>query len=418
MKVIDLHSFVLQWQHLKGRTFYVACSGGVDSVVLAHLAKELSSDVILLHVNYQLRGEDSMLDRDFVLALGRRLNVRVEVKEFDTNQYLIEKGGNLQELARKVRYDFFNQYLSHDKDAFLLLGHHSDDQVETFFQHVARKSGVLGMACMLESDANILRPLLSYSKDEIYQLAKIKGWAWREDTSNQSNKYTRNKLRNILIPEMENEVPTLKNSVLTLIEAFQNTQKHLEIIVRPILTKIEKLHFLSFEDFDSLSMDECICLFQFKDFPVTVVKELYKLRYSQKGKSISFGNQEIVREELGFMFVSEQDIDAIPQIVTEVVDRLPEQFPTDELYLDVSKIRGELRLRYWEVGDRISPIGMKGSKLISDVLTDAKIASYKRKKSLVVVDDEKVIWCVGIKISRFIQVTEKTEQIARITLNY
>ena len=416
LKVIDIDTFVSKWKHLKGRTLYVACSGGVDSVILFHLMRLISEKVNLLHVNYNLRGVESEKDCAFVSELAKEYSVPVFIKEVDTNAYLDKYGGNLQEVARDIRYNFFEEYLSKDKDALLVLGHHADDQVETFFQHLARKSGILGMSCMLDVDRQLIRPLLTYSKEAIYSLAALHNWKWREDSSNLEIKYTRNKLRNEFIPQMEREIPTLKESVMCLVSTFQENQQLLENSIQPIYQVIKQTKAFYFDDFDRLSHEERICLLQKLSYPTSILREIEKLRKSQKGKSIIIQGAEIYRESDCFLFLSEQETVCFPSLLIEEVKSLPICFSSDILYLDQAKLKGELRLRRWQVGDRISPIGMKGSKLISDILTDAKIASYQRKHQLVLVDDEKIIWCVGFRVSRLIQVTETTQKILQVTL--
>lgn len=230
--------FQNNWSWLKSKNLFLACSGGVDSMVLLHLLVKADFQVSVLHVNYHLRGEDSYNDAQFVKSSCEKLNLPCYLKSVNTNQILQEKGGNLQDVARKIRYNWFNEITEKDPSNFILLAHHNDDQVETFFQHIARKSGILGLAGMLQNYNQIVRPLLNSSKEEILEFAKSNDILWREDKSNIKNDYTRNKLRNILLPEVINQIPTLKDSVLTLVKAFQDTQKDLELKVKPIVFNI------------------------------------------------------------------------------------------------------------------------------------------------------------------------------------
>ncbi len=416
MKIIDVDYFVSKWKHLKDRKVYVACSGGVDSVVLFHLMRLVSSKVCLLHVNYKLREKDSELDSVFVSQLAKKYDVSFFIKEVDTHAYLDKYGGNLQEVAREIRYNFFEEYLSQDKDSILVLGHHADDQIETFFQHLARKSGILGLSCMLEIDNRLVRPLLRYSKEAVFSLATSKHWEWREDLSNLGNKYTRNKLRNEFIPFVQSSIPTLKGSVMKLIEVFQENQKLLENSVRSIYDIFKKSNRLNFTDFNCLTKEEKICLLQMLSFPTSLLEELEKLLKSQKGKIVRFQHIEIYREHDHFFFSLEQEQITLPTLLIQEVISLPSHFSSEILFLDQEKLKGDLKLRVWEVGDRINPIGMKGSKLISDILTDAKITSHHRKHQLVLVDDEKIVWCVGFRVSRLIQVTETTQKILKVSL--
>lgn len=403
------------WSFLANHKVFVACSGGVDSVVLLHVLKNICSDLEVLHVNYTLRGEDSNHDEEFVRQLCSSMGITLTVKKVDTKGMLKDLGGNLQELARKIRYEFFEEHLGRNEGSYVALGQHSDDQVETFFQHLGRKSGILGMSCMLAIHNNYVRPLLDFSKGEIVTFAQEQGWVWREDRSNQENKYTRNRLRNIVLPQLCDEIPSLKESVLTLVGAFQMTQNELEQKAQQIRTNIVTLSTWGYKEFDRLSLELRVEVLRQFGGDFEVFTQLEKIRYSQKGKKVICGS---------FVFYSGNNAFDIKNLLVEKrnvlriteVKMLPEAFSKTVVFLDFSKIKGELKLRIWQIGDRIAPIGMKGSKLISDVLTEAKISSGARESSLVVVDDVQVLWCVGHKISRNCIATKDSKSIVKVEI--
>ncbi len=415
--MIKESDFQNNWSWLKNKKIFLACSGGVDSMVLLHLLVKAEFQVSVLHVNYHLRGEDSNNDAQFVKSTCEKLNLPFYLKSVETKQILQEKGGNLQDVARKIRYDWFHEITDQDADNFILLAHHNDDQVETFFQHIARKSGILGLAGMLKNHNQIVRPLLNSSKEEILEFAKSHDILWREDRSNVKNDYTRNKLRNILLPEVINQIPTLKDSVLTLVKAFQDTQLDLELKVKPIVFNILETKKWSHDNFDQLSEFEQVEVLRSLGIRQTAISELQKLRKSQKGKKIQIDEFDMYQDSDCFMILKPELIIAKKEVwkVCQLkVEFLPNQFNLNEIYLDLSKIKGELRLRKWQVGDRMKPIGMNGSKLISDILTEAKLSSIEKENSLVLVDDEKIIWCVGLKISREAMPNEQSEAIESV----
>ena len=417
--MIKESDFQNNWLWLKNKKLFLACSGGVDSMVLLHLLVKSDFQVSVLHVNYHLRGEDSNNDAQFVKSTCEKLNLPFYLKSADTKQILQEKGGNLQDVARKIRYDWFHEITDQDADNFILLAHHNDDQVETFFQHIARKSGILGLAGMLENHNQIVRPMLNSSKEEILEFAKSHEISWREDVSNTKNDYTRNKLRNKFLPELINQIPTLKDSVLTLAKAFQDTQQDLELKVKPIVFSILETKKWSHENFDELSEFEQVEVLRSLGIRQTAILELQKLRKSQKGKKIQIDEFDIYQDSDCFMILKSElilDKKEVWKVCQRKVEFLPNQFNLNEIYLDLSKIKGELRLRKWQVGDRMKPIGMNGSKLISDILTDAKLPSIERENSLVLVDDEKIIWCVGLEISREVVPNAQSDLIVSLWL--
>ena len=180
----------------------VGVSGGMDSMVLLHALKNTHSKITVTHVNYMLRGQDSNEDAKLVEKTARSYALPFEKLEFDLQAYLDENGGNLQEKARDTRYSFFDSLIDKNNYAKLILAHHQGDQIENFWMQMARGGGIRAMSGMKEVNKNIIRPLLSFSKAELFAYATEHHIEWREDTSNKSNRYTRNIWRNVLIPEL------------------------------------------------------------------------------------------------------------------------------------------------------------------------------------------------------------------------
>ena len=412
---MKLTQFQSKWAFLSKRKVFVACSGGVDSVVLLHCLKSICFDLEVLHVNYSLRGEDSNLDEQFVRTLCEQLQIKLIVKKVNTKDILQNQGGNLQKVARLIRYELFEEQLEQYPGSYVALGQHADDQIETFFQHLARKSGVLGLACMLPIHKCYIRPLLEYSKQELLEYALEQKLSWREDVSNSENKYTRNRLRNIFLPSLYAEFPTLKSSVLTLVNAFQETHALLLQQAEEIIMSIKQEGFWSFESYDIQSNEVRLEVLRYFGGDKDVLNQLSKIRQVQKGKFVSCADGKIYRETLGFSFVFGVNTQSNELIVEQVIE-LPKSFSKDVIYLDEHKISGELRLRKWRLGDRISPIGMKGSKLISDVLTEANVMTSVREDCLVLVDDQEVHWCVGYKISRKSIADKNSKSILKVQI--
>ncbi len=402
------------WQNLRAKKLFLACSGGVDSMVLMHLFTSLKVDLSVLHVNYQLRGEASNQDAQFVENVCDKLGVSCKIRTVDLKKEL-ENGGNLQDKARKVRYDWFDEILTENPNCRIALAQHENDQTETFFLNLARKSGVIGLACMKDDHNGIVRPLLDFSKAEILKYAKIHSIQWREDQSNRSNSYARNRLRNEFIPFLKMEVPNLSSSVSILIERFQATQLELENSVDGLIDSIHQTHSLSFDAFENLSEWERVELLRQLNISASYANRMIEL--SERGKQIEFKSSEfssIVRDENQYTFLKTET--QSHQILLEEIDALPKAFSKDVAYFDVSKIQGELQLRNWKIGDRISPVGMKGSQLISDIIKDSKITADAKQNQLVVHDDDTILWCVGLKISRKALPIDQTKKIIRCSV--
>ncbi len=398
--------------------YFVACSGGVDSMVLLYILQKNGYAVSALHVNYQLRGLDSEKDQKLIETTCKRVGISLHIKRIDLHKLLEINGGNLQEEARNERYAFFQNFTK-TADSKIVFGHHADDQVETFFLNLARGAGIMGLSGMLEENTGYLRPLLPFSKAEILAYAAENNVVWREDISNESNTYQRNKLRNIILPALKQFIPELSESVLLLVSVFQENQQELERIVTPITRKIVTYSSVSIKEFNLLSKEEILELLRQLGIPLRMFTEVMKLQNSEKGHHLNLSNNFyscIIREEDYFYFQSNTAIQKTPVLSREKVDFLPKKYTKDALFINPIAVEGELHLRKWEIGDRMYPIGAGGSKLISDILTDAKVPNYLRKDQFIVHDDRQILWCVGFAIGG-LRPSEK-ELLHKITVNF
>jgi tRNA(Ile)-lysidine synthase len=281
-------------------TYYVACSGGVDSMVLLTVLHQLGKTIHVLHVNYHLRGEASDLDQQLIEDYCNQHSIPYSINSVQLSKEL-ENGGNLQDLARNVRYSFFKEKALeiHSK---IVLAHHADDQLELFLLNIARKSGVMGLSCMLPEYGRIIRPLLPFSKQEILEFAKKEGIVWREDASNQSNKYRRNSIRNVFLPEIEAQLPEFRESCLYLIEQFQKNQLEVEQKIKKFTHKILQENLLLYADFDLFTEVEQIELLRQLAIPFGFLKEFKKLRHAENGKRLQLKKtkQLVIRTKTGF----------------------------------------------------------------------------------------------------------------------
>ncbi|MEN9400293.1 MAG: tRNA lysidine(34) synthetase TilS [Bacteroidota bacterium] len=403
-----MHKFIQQIDTFFGahpaERYVVACSGGVDSMVLAHLMMNQSLPVELAHVNYGLRDEASDGDQFFLEEFCKTNGIPFHCKRIDLKTFLLENGGNLQEEARKVRYAFFDEIIAKNGGK-LVLAQHADDQVETFLLNLVRGGGMMGLSGMLEQNGNCLRPLLSFRKQQLLDYAREKGLTWREDRSNAESTYSRNKLRNIILPKLKEIQPDFVDHVLVLMQVFQENQA---VLANRIASKIKDFpseNTISINAYKALDDFEKIELLRQFSIPVGMLTEVNKLATSEKGKVLNFSGEfsgRLIREWDGFYVerdgMKEQKQSGI--LVIEPNATLPTEFSKSDIYLNPELISGELQLRTWQLGDRMKPIGMKGSKLISDILTDAKVPHHMRHTQYVVADKQRILWCVGLAVSR------------------
>jgi tRNA(Ile)-lysidine synthetase-like protein len=218
---------------------------------------------------------------------------------------------------------------------------------------------------------------------------------------------------------LKNQIPTLRKSVLELTRIFQRKQLEISDHIKPFIDKIKTTHILDFEEYDLFDEFEQIELLRQLEMSSGLNTELIKLRASIKGKRLVVTNnsiQEIIHEGTFFYFKKEIQLPKIPVLCIERSNALPNHFSKDSLYIDSAKIIGELKIRQWEIGDRMKPIGVVGSKLISDILKDAKIPNHIRPNQFVVHDDEKIVWCVGLCVGRE-AVGQNVADLLKVVLN-
>ena len=194
---------------LKESKILIAISGGVDSVVLAYLCKQMNLNIALAHCNFNLRGPESDADEDFVIELAKDFGLEIFIENFNTKQFALDKKMSTQMAARTLRYFWFDEIASQLGYNYILTAHHADDNFETFLINLSRGTGLDGLLGIPEVNENIVRPILPFKREAIEKYAKKSGLKWREDSSNSSTKYLRNKLRHDVIPILKGINPQL-----------------------------------------------------------------------------------------------------------------------------------------------------------------------------------------------------------------
>ena len=401
------------------RRYLLAVSGGLDSMVLLSIFHALKLSFEVAHVNYQLRGLESENDQKLVETFCSKNSIRIHVCRTDLKEILNDNKGNLQQHARRIRYDFFQKFIDDKTVDYVVTAHHQDDQVETFWLMLSRSAGISGLSGMDEVSNCIFRPLLTISKMELKHYAIEQGIEWREDQSNQKNDYQRNLWRNKLLPYLTKEIPSINSAVLTLMACFKEDKAMQDKTVSSYIEQIQSTCFINFNNYDQLSIYQLITIFNYFNIPVLKIAELSKIRQAQKGKIVSIDSNKspfssIVKEFDSFYFTKKENSLTMPMLLIERVDLIPAAFTKQEVFLDAQKIEGELRLRPWIKGDRINLVGLKGSKLVSDILTDAKIPNSTRDKQLVLVDDKHIIACWGHAIGRDCLADKTTNEIISV----
>ena len=385
--------------------YYLAVSGGCDSMVMLSLFKKQKRPFTVLHVNYHLRGEESDGDEAFVRQFCEDNSIPFYVLSHKLSSDL-KDGGNLQNLARKVRYDFFKSYLSKHESAILCLAHHQDDQEEGFWMAMARGGGLRAMSGMNTFKKPFLRPFLKHRKIEILNYARVQNIKWREDLSNQSNKYTRNIWRNVLLPELKAKFTHISSSVELLQKHFDEQANHDRKASRLLIPSTFQDFEITREELIRLNSNQWIEFLDQMNIRKNLALPIIELLNGENGKKIFLdsndNNYRAVwkRENSLYFEIKAQTSSPPPVFTTSIIDSLPDKFSKKELYLDPNKIKGNLSVRRWQNGDRMCPIGLKGSKLVADILKDDKAHASNKSTHWVLVDEEKIISLIGYRIDQ------------------
>ena len=442
-------------QHLinKGDRILVALSGGVDSMVLAELLRRCGYDIAFAHCNFHLRGAESDGDEQFVRDYAERVGVKLFVKQFDTIQYAESHKLSIEMAARELRYAWFDDLCRDARPCVftkLALAHHADDQIETFFINLLRGSGIKGLKAMQPCNGLYIRPLLWASREEIKKFAIENDIHWREDSTNSDTVYFRNKIRHDLMPVFDKIKPDAREKILESVNHLASENQLYRELLNEKITQIEKvvgaLHSIEKRYFVD---DEPDCHFDrpqgAEKSSANVGKQLlfewvrtFGFSYSQCESVFAALDGEPGKEfySVEYQLVIEKEtIDIFPKALTapkalnapNAIKALKEskfeRTPNFKLQtsnsniaqLDYDTLHLPLKTRFWQQGDRFRPLGMHGTKLVSDFFNDLNFTAFQKKTTPILVDsNDEIVWIVGYRIDDRFKITEKTKTIYQI----
>lgn len=399
-------------------------SGGADSVALLMALVATGLQVIPVHCNFHLRGEESDRDASFVEALCDRLGLQLLKADFDVEEYKSEKGVSTEVACRELRYDFFYNILEDTGFDRIAVAHNSDDQAETVLLNLMRGSGVSGLRAMKPDTGSIIRPLLKISRKEILQYLEQKGQDYVTDSTNLESEYRRNFLRNEVIPLLETRWPEAKKSICHTAEIMLQEEKILDTTAETLASSDEKR--LPYQHLKMVA-DPLWLIYRFgQRFGASESQCREMLRTIQ---APDFQSGKIWHVPHGRLVAEREFIDYIPNGLHRNMSHTVKRFSQSEApYESVCKApltelwstlpSEKIVIRQPQEGDRIRPLGMKGTTLVSKVLKDAKLTLAEKENIAVAVNREtgRVIWIEGIKRSAEHLMTPKSRYIYRLTI--
>lgn len=419
---------------IRSGTSIVAISGGVDSVVLAYLCKNAGLNIVFAHCNFQLRGEDSDADAQFVEALGLKLNVETFTQHFDTASYAKAHKCSIQVAARELRYQWFqdlSQQLSFD---YILTAHHADDHLETFFINLSRGTGLEGLTGIPEINGNIIRPLLEFSRDDILAYAKAEKIGWRDDVSNASVKYLRNKLRHEVIPILKGINPQLlqnmkkTRSYLKASQAIIDTT--IDTVARSVITEKEGDLYLDIKKIQALKQPRAYLYELLKDYGFTEWNDVANLLDATSGKFVVSEHWRLIKDRTSLILTLKErscfkavnihrtDTSVVLPIGTlkmTSVNNIDAQ-GSKTIYIDADRIQFPLLIREKQVGDIFYPLGMSGKKTLSKFFKDEKLSLVEKERTLLLCSSDAIVWIVGKRADDRFKVNSDTTNILKLQL--
>lgn len=420
---------------LIGKRLVLATSGGIDSMVMVDLFHKLPFEIAIAHCNFQLRGLESFEEQKFIQNYAETKDIPLFLTQFDTEAFANDYKLSTQVAAREMRYSWFYELLETENYDYILTAHHLNDNLETFFIHLVRGTGIDGFTGIPAQNKKVIRPLLIFSRSEIQQYAKENNIEWREDSSNASDKYLRNKIRHRLVPILEE----LNSDFLS---SFQKTQTYLQdaksmvddasflVYQQVAKEKGTEIHF-DLNQLKKLPNYKSYLYHWFNGFRFSAWEDIYDLMDGQSGKQV-FSSEFRLLKNRGFLILSPINLEdeneayfinknqkevKIPLNISLTRAEAISTVSNTTIFVDEDKLWFPLVLRRWRDGDTFQPVGMGGkSKKVSKFFKDQKLSLIEKEKTWLLCSDNEIVWVVGIRQDERFKVKNSTQKILKINL--
>ncbi|MFM2134680.1 MAG: tRNA(Ile)-lysidine synthetase [Bacteroidota bacterium] len=416
----------------EGDRVLLAVSGGIDSMVLLRLFQDLPFTLAVAHVNFGLRGKAAKEDAVFVREKAEKKKIAFHLLEADTKKFAAEHRCSVQEAARTIRYQWFEQLAIENGYTAIATAHHLDDSIETFFINLLRGSGIHGMGGIPVRNGKIIRPLLFADRESIERYAATKRLSWREDASNRKDDYLRNRIRHRLIPLLLDLQPSLRKVMgrnMELVrfaeDRFDERMQELSVLLKrkngkftripvgPLLESSQPgllLQELLLSEGMRLPEPEKALVINkpgkiFEADGYLLVRDRNELLLSKK-ETAPFHELKVHRSSKRVSLPSGKAEFSIRKYISGSEKELTR----GQLMIDSSKVQFPLTLRRWKPGDRIRPLGMRHSKKVSDLLTDLKMSLAEKKETCVLLSGEEIVCILGVRINELYKVTPGTKK--------
>lgn len=406
----------LHFPFLENKKLLLATSGGIDSMVMLHLFEKMNYKIAIAHCNFQLRGAESEGDQEFIAQYASTNKIPFFDVSFDTKKFALEQQLSTQIAARELRYNWFYELLATENYDYILTAHNADDTLETFLINFSRGTGLDGLTGIPAINDKTIRPLLPFSREVIEKYAHKNLIKWREDSSNASDSYLRNRIRHHLVPVFKALNPNFLNS-------FQETNNYLSqakslvddaalLVYQKVVSEGENQKKINLKELLKLPNYKAYLYQWLKPFGFTSWEDIYDLVESQSGKQIYSAKFRLIKNR-DFLLISPKKEVIINELIFIDKNQKEVNFPVklsfccgsdssdvsnSVIFVDENKLQFPLLLRKWKKGDVFQPMGMKGkSKKVSKFFKDEKLSLLDKENSWLLCSDNQIVWVIGLR---------------------
>jgi tRNA(Ile)-lysidine synthase len=417
-----------------GDRLLLAVSGGIDSMVMTKLFLQAGLQTGIAHCNFSLRGTESDKDEELVRLFASENNMQFHSVRFSTKSYASAKRISVQMAARELRYKWFEEIRAEYGYQKIAIAHNLNDNIETMLINLIRGTGITGLAGIRPSAGSIIRPLMFATRDEIELYARQNDVRYREDKSNADTKYTRNKIRHLVIPVLKEINPSLENTLSETAERFSGIDEVLNSYLRTITEAVVSVRgestYFNLRLLKDYLAQKAVIFELFSPYGVTnaMLNDLIAVISGKTGGIILTDSHRIIRnrDELivtkpepgGKQHYIVNDTGGflnVPFILSAGVFQTDAEFviTNDPLTacIDAEKLKFPLIIRNWKDGDRFYPFGMKQKKKLSDYFIDRKFSAIDKENTLLLESDGKIVWIIGERLDDRFRVTEETRKV-------
>ncbi len=412
----------------------LAVSGGIDSMVLADLFLKSNLNFAIVHCNFKLRNTESDADQNLVKEYALKNSIAFYTTSFDTSAFAKDFKLSTQLAARKLRYDYFYEIIQKENFDFVATGHHLDDSIETFFINLSRETGIDGLTGIPLQNDKIIRPLLHFSRNEIENYAKENNLEWREDASNATDYYLRNKIRHHLTPILREINPSFSNSFQQTLENLQQAKSLIDDASRIVYKKVVEDE----SDYKKINIAELKQLPNYKAYlyqwlqPLgfTAWEDIYDLTEAESGKLILSENYQLLKNR-NYLIIApksnsinekheiEKGTSEVNFHIKLLFCKVSDTFynTNKTIFVDDEKLTYPLLLRRWKTGDIFYPLGMNGkSKKVSKFFKDEKLSRIEKENTWLLCSGNEVVWITGLRADERFKISNTTKTILQIDL--